>query len=167
MNSTLKKFTLISEEKNNLQEKFKTLSLTYTSNASKMQKVVEIVKNQNLEISKENSSYMKTNLELQESLNSTTKMADQLSTENTKLNKENSELIQKINLFYIPLENDNNRLKKSINEIRKHENVLIEENKKLVTQVESLKKLNDTQKNIDDQRIIENGNKISEIEDKN
>lgn len=167
LKSTIKKNKLISEEKNNLQEKLKTLSLTYTSNATKMQKVIELLKNQNLEISKENSSLVKKNLELQEISNSNAKLIDQLSIENKKLQKENTELHQKIELIYIPLEKENNRLKITINQMRNHENVVLNENQKLTSQIESLKKEKDTQKSIDNRKITEKESEISQMEDKN
>lgn len=167
LNCSNKKNLLISEENNNLQEKFKTLTLTYTSNASKMQKVIEFIKKQNLELSNENSIFMKKNLELQENLNSKIKSIDQLSVQVNQLKKENSDLIEKINFEYIPLKNDNNQLKKSINEIRNHEQNIIKENQKLVIQVESLKKEKETQKNIDDKKINERESQINQIEDQN
>lgn len=167
LNRLSREISTFSDENLKLKEKLKNISKTYTLNASKMQKVIEFVKNQNSEISVENSNLMKRNQELQNLFNSSKEINEKLNYQVSQLQTEKDLLSQKVNFELEPLKNENFQIKSSLDHIKNHDIVMTEENQRLYTEIESLKKEKEAQKKIDDQKIIEINDELKKNEFEN
>ncbi|OHT02859.1 hypothetical protein TRFO_06895 [Tritrichomonas foetus] len=130
----------VNQENASLKQQNDTYRLQTESTIKRLQRELNSLQEQFDATVKENAGFSEKYNNLMKNIQTNTEKADQLFMENTDLRRENAMLIQQVNTELLPMRDENQRLKDLVEKLRKTERIVTEENTRMFTENEILKK---------------------------
>ena len=142
---------------------YENLNSEYINTSNNLLSKLKSVQNELEEVTNQNLSYIQQNTSLQSVLSKSSTKIDEMTQELLIIRNENNIIQNRVNIQYLPLQNENERLKEYIEKLRKHKNIITEENIRLSHEVESMKKEKEIEQAILQTQLIENNEDLSHV----